>query len=100
VNSDSFLYIIAASSHGPVKLGISGDPERRVRQLQTGHAQRLQIYHQEPVAASQAPRYERLLHKDVAHLRSHGEWFNLTVDDALAHLRFTFIEHEPSDLIP
>jgi hypothetical protein len=96
----SYLYVIAASPIGPVKLGISGDPERRLRQLQTGHAQRLHLHHMEPVAATQARLYEGLLHRAFNHHRLHGEWFNMATDDAVAYIKFILIEHEESDLIP
>jgi hypothetical protein len=91
------LYVIAASDQGPVKLGISNDPERRVRQLQTGHAAPLYLFHSEPIEQA---FLERRLHKDLAHVRTRGEWFDVSVSDAISYLRFSLIEHEPSALIP
>ena len=95
--SDSFLYVIAASVTGPVKLGISVDPARRLKQLQTGHAEKLHLYHSAPARLEKARLYERLLHRDISHTKSYGEWFSLTVEQAVAHIRFTFIEYEPSE---
>ncbi len=94
----SFLYVIAASENGPVKLGMSGNPERRLKQLQTGHAERLNLYHAEPVPEEKARIYERLLHKNIGHNRTHGEWFNITTSQAINYILFTLIEYEPSDL--
>lgn len=96
----SYLYVIAADPNGPTKLGISKDPDSRLRQLQTGHAQRLRLYYQEPVPASQARLFEGLLHRQVSFLRTHGEWFDLSVADAIAHVQFTLIEHQESELVP
>lgn len=96
--SQSFLYVIAASTIGPVKLGISKAPEKRVRQLQTGHAQRLHLFHTEPVAASSARMLEGLLHKSYHHVRMAGEWFDMTAEDAIASVKFILIEHGESDL--
>ena len=95
-----FLYVIGAVTDGPVKLGISADPDRRVCQLQTGHSQRLQVYHTEPVQPEKAHLFERLLHKCLRHRRIRGEWFNLSVEQAIADLRFVFIEYDASSLVP
>jgi hypothetical protein len=86
------LYVIGASLDGPVKLGISAKPERRVSQLQTGCADRLQLFHSEPIGDKKL--FERLLHRDLGYLRMLGEWFNLTVEQAIAHVQFTVIEYD------
>lgn len=89
-----FLYVIAASPAGPVKLGVSNDPERRLRQLQTGHAERLHLFHTEPVDSERSRLFERLLHRDINHHRQHGEWFRLTAEAAILHVQFTIIEYD------
>lgn len=89
-----FLYVIGAITDGPVKLGISVDPERRLHQLQTGHHERLRLFHAEPVPRDKARLFERLLHRDIGYKRSHGEWFNLNVDDAIAQITFTLIQYD------
>ena len=91
---NSYLYVIGYDTKGPVKLGISTDPERRLGQLQTGHAECLQVYHTAPVPMEKARLYERLLHRDMSHRRLRGEWFDLPVEDAIAHVEFTFIQYE------
>lgn len=94
---EHFLYVIAPAAHenGPCKLGISsGDPNRRLKQLQTGHPERLSVRHIEPVAPEKARIMERLLHRDIGYLRAHGEWFNLSVKDAIAHVTFTIIQYD------
>src|ERR1051325_2345977 len=88
------MYVIASGETGPVKLGISADPETRVRKLQTGHPLKLHVYHTIAVEPDKVRRFELLLHRDVGNLRMHGEWFNLTVDDAKAHLDFTLIQYD------
>jgi hypothetical protein len=95
----SFLYVIGAHSGGPMKLGISADPNQRVRQLQTGHADRLRVYHTEPVPEDMALVFEKLLHRDVGHLRRRGgkEWFDLTVEQAIAQVQFTIIQYDGVD---
>lgn len=92
-----FLYVIGAIDQGPVKLGISAHPERRLKQLQTGHSHRLQVYHTEPVPPERARLYEQLLHRDIGYRRTHGEWFDLTVEQAVAQVQFTLIQYEAID---
>lgn len=91
------MYVIGATPNGPLKLGISADPERRVGQLQTGHAERLQLFHSELVANTKARLFERLLHRDIGYRRTIGEWFNLSVEEAIAHIRFTVIHYDSID---
>jgi hypothetical protein len=93
------MYVIGPSEDGPVKLGISDDPDRRKAKLQTGHPTRLRVYHQEPIpdGKGKARLLERLLHRDIRHLRALNEWFNLTVEHAIAHIQFTLIQYGDVD---
>jgi len=80
-----------------VKLGLSKKPERRVNQLQTGHSERLRLYHAEPVPPEKVRIFEKLLHRDLNYLRMIGEWFDLSVADAVAHVQFTIIQYDGID---
>lgn len=93
------MYIIGATTSGPLKLGISAFPDRRVRQLQTGHADRLHVLHTEPVPPDRARLYEKLLHRDIRHHRTHGEWFNLNLENAKLHIQFTLIHYDVDNLV-
>jgi hypothetical protein len=92
--SDHFLYVIASNELGPCKLGVSNDPPSRLKQLQTGHPEVLKLFHQEPASAENVKILERLLHRDINHLRKHGEWFNLSTEHAIAHVQFTLIHYD------
>jgi predicted GIY-YIG superfamily endonuclease len=83
----SYLYVISASTSGPCKLGRSNDPEKRLRQLQTGHSETLHLFHQELVTGSEISLMERALHRTIAFKRMRGEWFNITVEEAIAEVR-------------
>lgn len=91
-----YLYVIAAQDalRGPVKLGISADPEARLRDLQTASPLLLVIHHREPVEARFVKQMEKLLHRDMAHRRQRGEWFNIAVAEAISHVRFTIMRYE------
>jgi hypothetical protein len=90
---DQFMYVIASNALGPVKLGISADPDQRVRELQTGHPEPLKVLHREPVDVERVRLFERLLHRDNSHHRLRAEWFNMTVEQAIAYVIFTTIEY-------
>jgi Meiotically up-regulated gene 113 len=93
----SFLYVIAARKEGPVKLGLSQDPQRRVRQLQTGSAEQLVIHHVEEVSDARVKLAESALHRMLGHRRMKGEWFNMTVEEAIADVTFIRMTEDPSN---
>jgi hypothetical protein len=66
----TWIYAIQAGT-GPVKIGTSDDPARRLRMLQTGSAEPLH-----GIGAWEGLRdEERLLHAEFAPARIRGEWF-------------------------
>lgn len=90
----SFIYVIAESPEGPTKIGFSKDPARRVRQLQTGHARPLSVFHTEEIDDTMVRLMETAIHSVNRHRRLSGEWYDLTVDDAIAEVRLGMICHE------
>lgn len=69
------IYVIAASEHGPSKIGIARNPERRLKGLQTGSDRPLTLFHQEPLGFS-AAAVEKAIHRQLAAKRTAGgtEW--------------------------
>jgi hypothetical protein len=94
---EQYLYVIAAHPEGPVKLGMSANPEKRLRQLQTGHAEPLSLFHVEPIEAARCRLFERLLHRDIGCHRKQGEWFALTTEAAILQVKFTVIQYDLKD---
>jgi hypothetical protein len=92
---EEFLYVIAASPAGPCKIGHSANPMKRRRTLQTGNPQRLGLYHKEPVAANWGRSVEQSLHRDIHHLREHGEWFDTTVAEGILWAKYAVITYAP-----
>lgn len=71
------VYFIEAVGAGLVKIGFTdGNPEDRLKQLQTGcpHALRLRA------AMHGDLNREKAMHQQFAHLRESGEWFRLTLE--------------------
>jgi hypothetical protein len=67
-----WVYFIQAGDTGPVKIGISGNVERRLGELQRMERQPLRV-----LATFEGNRSdEKSLHEMYAAHRIHGEWFN------------------------
>ena len=67
----NFVYFIQEGQRGPVKIGRAVDPERRIRQLQTGNPTTLGLRHVLPGG----PKLESALHRRFEPARIRGEWF-------------------------
>jgi hypothetical protein len=87
-----FLYVIASGPES-VKIGYSSDPQRRVGELQVGHEKILQVVHKETVPDDKAPLLEKLIHQANRHRCIHGEWFNLTHEQAIGEVQFALIRY-------
>lgn len=74
------LYIVAAHTRGPCKIGWAHHPEKRLRELQTGNPDRLRLWYTSP--CSMGDRLERALHEHFRDERLQGEWFLITVQQA------------------
>lgn len=82
MNDPQQLYIIGASRDGPLKIGISVNPETRRRELQTGHPNRLHIYWRVP--NTHAAVVEDIAHRILDRWRLAGEWFDVSIERAMA----------------
>lgn len=65
------VYFIATKDKSLVKIGVSRDPYRRLKTLQTGNPVELEMLHIELGSY----RREKELHEMFANLRTNGEWF-------------------------
>jgi hypothetical protein len=82
-SSPRLLYVIRAEGMKRYKIGISVDPERRIRNLQIGSPIRLEVISLRPLRAARL--VEMGLHESLAEHRAWGEWFDLP-DDVLERL--------------
>jgi len=90
----SFIYIIAAEKTGPCKVGYSADPSRRLRQLQTGQSSALTLYHREEIEDDRVRLMEQIVHRENRHRKLKGEWFDLTVEEAVAEIKHAMIRFD------
>lgn len=75
-----FVYFIAGED-GPVKIGYSAHPRRRLKALQSGSPLKLRILAQ--IEGDQAD--EKEFHRRFQSIHSHGEWFERT-DELMAEV--------------
>ena len=66
------LYIIQSDVTGMIKIGRSKDPQKRLKQLQTGNPNKLKL-----IAYFEGEGWrEKLLHEHLSSHRLEGEWFS------------------------
>jgi len=75
-----FVYFIGGVD-GPMKVGFSVDPDRRLRALQTANPKTLRVWG----AIAGPPELESHIHERLSATRTRGEWFERTA--ALAVMR-------------
>lgn len=66
------LYVIQSDNTGMIKIGRSINPEKRLKQLQTGNPNRLKL-----IASFKGLGWrEKLLHERLKNWSAEGEWFS------------------------
>lgn len=76
-----FVYVISEAIDGPCKIGYGYNPSARLNMMQVGNPRKLSVSHK---VETQYPRdIERIAHNMAESRRLNGEWFNLTVTEAI-----------------
>ena len=75
-----YVYLISDNNY-TYKIGISNNPEKRVKTLQTGNDNKLKIVHK--ILCENFNDVESALHNKYQFLRINGEWFELSDDDVI-----------------
>jgi len=78
-----FIYFIQGECGGPIKIGYTTDLEQRLKSLQTGYPDRLELL----LAFPANPNYEKAIHKQFEEYRLNGEWFKPT-PEVLKKIRY------------
>ncbi len=87
-----FVYFVQARGGGPVKIGMTSNVPRRLRQLQAASDEELVVRRTVRVHVSKARTMERNLHAHFDEARLDGEWFRPVPE--LAHLAHAIPEGE------
>jgi hypothetical protein len=92
----NYIYVIGGTNK-PYKIGITGNLEQRLKNLQTGHPYELKIHYIEEIPESQVRLLEQTIHKTIKYRKTHGEWFDIELEDAIAevkHARIRYLKDE------
>lgn len=92
ISESSFVYVIKDEA-GRVKIGSSNDPSRRLKELQTGHPERLTL---EFIGAStiDGAVIERMAHNVLHNYRINNEWFSISTAYAISAIYGVAAKHE------
>ncbi|WMT47852.1 MAG: antA/AntB antirepressor family protein [Acidithiobacillus caldus] len=75
IEEEMYIYAIKNPDTGNIKIGISKDPEARLKQLRVGNDADLRLVLVEKIEAPNRFQDERLAHLKNQYLRIRGEWF-------------------------
>lgn len=80
MSKPDYIYIIRQGDTRLFKIGVSNNPERRLKNLQTGNPHDLKILKQ---FRCDVPAYgaERIIHAHLKDMHARGEWFDIPTDD-------------------
>lgn len=94
----NYIYVIGGNEK-PYKIGITNNPARRLKNLQTGHPSKLKIHHIEPVPDNQVRLIEQTIHQTIKYRKTHGEWFDIELEDAIAEVKHARIRHLKDEVV-
>ena len=76
-----YVYLISDINSYTYKIGISSNPEKRLKALQTGNDRVLKIIHK--ILCENYNDVETAFHNQYGFLRVNGEWFELSEEDVI-----------------
>lgn len=88
----SYIYIIGGDSP-PYKVGISKNPKKRLKSLQTGSPYPLTIHSLTETCITKTKLLETVIHRHLKHYRTNGEWFNVPLEDLKLEIDFAIIRY-------
>jgi len=86
----SYVYLFRSEGSNRYKIGVSKDPAKRLRQLQTGSPDALELVEMRDVFGNPM-KAERALHEHFATYRVNGEWFDFGPENERATIREHFL---------
>lgn len=83
------MYIYAIGTTGRrQKIGYSNDPNARLKKLQTGNPETLQVHYVFEIDQRHAKKYESFIHREYGHKRIKGEWFDLSPEEVTSLMQY------------
>jgi hypothetical protein len=91
------VYLIQSLEEGYYKIGVSKNPKKRVKQLQTGNSSELKLI--ASFSSEYAHKIEKSFHSRFSYLKKEGEWFDLSLIEALSFVEDCKRIHESIDIL-
>ncbi len=91
--TQNYIYVIGPEN-GPVKIGYTGDPPSRLVNLQVGHNEKLMIHHLREIDSERVWVMEKLIHRGISYKKIRGEWYDISIQDAIFEVDHTFMKWE------
>lgn len=76
------IYLIQSIENSYYKIGVSKNPKKRIKELQTGNSSKLKLVESYP--SQYAHKIEKTLQRRYNHLRKEGEWFDFSLLDGVS----------------
>ena len=81
----------------PYKIGFTKDPDKRLKTLQTGNPKKLQIHYKEMISENEVKYIEKQIHAELKRKQVSGEWFNISLDDAISEVKYAVMRYTKVD---
>ena len=94
----SYIYVIGTDKP-PYKVGISKNPERRLKDLQTAFPYKLKLHVKKPTAVAKVKMLETIIHRNIDNYKTNGEWFDIELPNLLLEIDFALIRYEDDPLL-
>lgn len=88
----SFIYVIGGTNP-PYKVGISRDPNRRLKSLQTGHPYPLQVHFTKETEICKTKLLEQVIHRHLKMYKTSGEWFDMNLPDLVLQVEYAVMRY-------
>ena len=88
----SFIYIIG-SDKAPYKVGISRDPNKRLKSLQTGYPFPLQLHYSKATDICKTKLLETVIHRHLKMHKTNGEWFDVVLKDLILDVEYAIMSY-------
>lgn len=79
-----YVYLIKCENTDSYKIGISKNPQKRIKQLQVGHPDNLILI--DKYLTENYNKVEIALHNSFIHLKKRGEWFEFGLTEELSFI--------------
>ena len=90
--SISYIYVIG-SDNPPYKVGISRDPAKRLKSLQTGHPFPLQLHYTKATDICKTKLLETVIHRHLKLHKTSGEWFDVVLKDLILDVEYAIMRY-------